>query len=84
MNHIFQKGVWRGAIEFRNCHKVSVEGLLELHPLKVRNDRVKGYVATLSDITEQKKLERKLRSLTVSDALIGCRNRRFFDEELQD
>lgn len=81
---LLKGGIWKGEIEFRNRNKESIEGLLELHPLKLRNDRIEGYVATLSDISEQKKLERKLRSLTVTDALTGCRNRRFFDDELRD
>lgn len=42
-----------------------------------------GYLAVCLDITERKRVEEELRTMSVTDALTGVYNRRYFQERLQ-
>ncbi|ARP40605.1 sensor domain-containing diguanylate cyclase [Vibrio syngnathi] len=55
-----------------------VEKLTELLP---NNEK---YVATFTDISRRKVLERRLRMLVETDSLTGCWNRRRFDKDLNN
>lgn len=74
---------WKGELKFTNCQGTPVEGLFQIFPLESRRKKIIGYVGSWVDISEQKELERRLRNLTITDALTGCKNRRYFDKELQ-
>lgn len=73
---------WKGELKFTNCRGQTIEGLFQIFPLESGNKRVMGYVGSWVDISEQKELERRLRNLTITDALTGCKNRRYFDKEI--
>ncbi len=79
-----QNRVWKGELRFQDRQGKSRIGLFQLFPLESKGNRVMGYVGSWVDISEQKALEQRLRSLTVTDALTGCKNRRFFDKALKD
>lgn len=56
---------------------------LRIHNLYKGAER-KGIIVTISDITERKKLEERLRTLSIVDNLTGLYNRRHFDEKLEE
>ena len=48
------------------------------------NDQWIGYLVVCLDITERKRVEDELRTMSVTDALTGIYNRRYFQQRLQD
>ena len=53
-------------------------------PILDENGDVQGLVGVVRDITEQKRLEEKLRYLSYTDMLTGLYNRSYFDEKFKD
>ncbi|MBN2420267.1 MAG: diguanylate cyclase, partial [Deltaproteobacteria bacterium] len=49
-----------------------------------KGNNLSGYIATIGDITERKKLEDRLRKLSIEDNLTGLYNRRYFDLKLEE
>ena len=47
------------------------------------DDQWVGYLAVCLDVTERKRVEEELRTMSVTDALTGVYNRRYFQERLQ-
>lgn len=47
------------------------------------DNKINGYVAVATDITESKKMEEWLKQLSLVDDLTGVRNRRMFNEKIQ-
>lgn len=60
------------------------ERTLHLYASTIKGDdgRVVGSAALIRDITEEKRLEEQLRTLSTTDGLTGLYNRRFLDEAL--
>lgn len=73
---------WKGELRFVDAQGRDVEGLFQLFPLESSKSKNQGYVVSWMDIREQKALERRLRSLTITDALTGCKNRRYYDHQV--
>lgn len=53
-------------------------------PIIDDNGDVQGLVGVVRDITEQKRMEERLRYLSYTDRLTGLYNRSYFDEKLKD
>lgn len=47
------------------------------------HDQWVGYLAVCLDVTERKRVEEELRTMSVTDSLTGVYNRRYFQEQLQ-
>ncbi|MCE0496015.1 sensor domain-containing diguanylate cyclase [Vibrio salinus] len=79
-----EKNVWQG--ELSTIHK---EGYIQTQLVKIQmvcsdnDDQRIFYMISFVDITEQKKVEHKLRALSEKDPLTGIWNRRKFDGELR-
>jgi diguanylate cyclase (GGDEF)-like protein/PAS domain S-box-containing protein len=60
------------------------EKVLNIQASTIRNEsgEVIGSAALIRDVTDEKRLEARLREQSVTDALTGLGNRRFFDEKL--
>jgi diguanylate cyclase (GGDEF)-like protein/PAS domain S-box-containing protein len=56
---------------------------MHVSPVLDEHDQWIGYLAVCLDITERKRVEEELRTLSVTDALTGVYNRRYFQERLQ-
>jgi diguanylate cyclase (GGDEF)-like protein/PAS domain S-box-containing protein len=56
---------------------------MQVSPVLDEHDRWIGYLAVCLDITERKRVEEELRTMSVTDSLTGVYNRRYFQERLQ-
>ncbi|WP_447650057.1 diguanylate cyclase [Pseudomonas abietaniphila] len=56
---------------------------MQVSPVLDEQDQWIGYLAVCLDITERKRVEEELRTMSVTDALTGVYNRRYFQERLQ-
>ncbi|MFJ3485137.1 diguanylate cyclase [Pseudomonas sp. NPDC090202] len=56
---------------------------MQVSPVLDEHDQWVGYLAVCLDITERKRVEEELRTMSVTDALTGVYNRRYFQERLQ-
>jgi diguanylate cyclase (GGDEF)-like protein/PAS domain S-box-containing protein len=56
---------------------------MQVSPVLDEHDQWIGYLAVCLDITERKRVEEELRTMSVTDALTGVYNRRYFQERLQ-
>ncbi|WP_344800908.1 diguanylate cyclase [Litoribacillus peritrichatus] len=79
---LIERGSWEGEVKLLAKDGSCIDGLLNFFPFSGKGKKNLGYVGSLIDISAQKGLERRLRDLTVTDALTGCKNRRFFDSTL--
>jgi len=70
-------------MEFIRKDGETVTVSLSVSLLRDRNDAVIGTLGVSKDITEQKKLERDLRELSIKDSLTGLYNQRYFYERLE-
>ena len=56
---------------------------MQVSPVLDEHDQWIGYLAVCLDITERKRVEEELRTMSVTDALTSVYNRRYFQERLQ-
>jgi len=70
-------------MEFIRKDGETVAVSLSVSLLRDRNGAVVGTLGISKDITEQKKLERDLRELSIKDSLTGLYNQRYFYERLE-
>lgn len=56
---------------------------MRVSPVLDEHNQWIGYLAVCLDITERKRVEEELRTMSVTDALTGIYNRRYFQERLQ-
>jgi diguanylate cyclase (GGDEF)-like protein/PAS domain S-box-containing protein len=56
---------------------------MQVSPVLDEHDQWIGYLAVCLDITERQRVEEELRTMSVTDALTGVYNRRYFQERLQ-
>ncbi|NLM45523.1 MAG: diguanylate cyclase [Firmicutes bacterium] len=56
---------------------------LSLSPTRNSSGEISGYVALISDITEQKRREKQLQYMSLYDALTGIYNRAYFEHEMR-
>ncbi|MFK3799124.1 diguanylate cyclase [Pseudomonas sp. NPDC088444] len=56
---------------------------MQVSPVLDEHNQWVGYLAVCVDITERKRVEEELRTMSVTDALTGVYNRRYFQERLQ-
>jgi diguanylate cyclase (GGDEF)-like protein/PAS domain S-box-containing protein len=70
-------------MEFIRKDGETVTVSLSISQLRDRNGEVIGTLGISKDITEQKKLERDLRELSIKDSLTGLYNQRYFYERLE-
>ncbi|RAU45457.1 MULTISPECIES: diguanylate cyclase [unclassified Pseudomonas] len=56
---------------------------MQVSPMLNEHNQWVGYLAVCVDITERKRVEEELRTMSVTDALTGVFNRRYFQERLQ-
>jgi len=72
-------GEWRG--EVSRLSKVGDEHIDFVEAVSFGNSKKTptNLVITFYDITEEKRLKRELELLTVTDAMTGCKNRRFYE-----
>lgn len=78
-----ETGHWSGTLwgVHADGRKFPLEGSVDL--VRAADGEVLQYVAVFRDVTEQKRLEDRLRELSETDALTGLPNRRCFDETLE-
>ncbi len=70
-------------MQFIRKDEETVTVSLSVSLLRDRNGAVIGTLGISKDITEQKKLERDLRELSIKDSLTGLYNQRYFYERLE-
>jgi diguanylate cyclase (GGDEF)-like protein/PAS domain S-box-containing protein len=70
-------------MQFIRKDEEAVTVSLSVSLLRDRNGDVIGTLGISKDITEQKKLERDLRELSIKDSLTGLYNQRYFYERLE-
>lgn len=75
-----QTGKWKGEIWNRRKNGELYPQATTINALKDSEGGAGYYAVILSDVTEQKQLENKLRDLSALDGLTGLYNRRMFDE----
>jgi diguanylate cyclase (GGDEF)-like protein/PAS domain S-box-containing protein len=75
-----ETGKWKGEIWNRRKNGELYPQATTINALKDSDGAVDNYAVIFSDVTEQKQLENKLRSLSAQDGLTGLHNRRAFDE----
>lgn len=77
-----QQPHWAGTLWARRAsgERFPMEGSVDL--VRDANGEILQYVVVFRDVTEQKRLEDRLRELSVTDALTGLPNRRHFDDAL--
>jgi len=56
---------------------------MQVSPVLDEHNQWVGYLAVCLDITERKRVEEELRTMSVTDSLTGIYNRRYFQERLQ-
>jgi diguanylate cyclase (GGDEF)-like protein/PAS domain S-box-containing protein len=71
---------WKGEIWNRRKSGELYPQATTINALKDSDGTVGHYAVIFSDVTEQKQLENRLRSLSALDGLTGLHNRRAFDE----
>lgn len=86
---LFDDPAWMHAQLVREDARSSVfldwqDKTLSIEASTIRNERgeVMGSAALIRDVTDEKQLEARLRDQSVTDALTGVGNRRYFDEIL--
>jgi len=70
-------------MQFIRKDEQTVTVSLSVSLLRDRNGQVIGTLGISKDITEQKKLERDLRELSIKDSLTGLFNQRYFYERIE-
>ncbi|MDD1608931.1 MAG: CHASE domain-containing protein [Methylococcaceae bacterium] len=80
---IHNTGVWQGEIWNQRKNGEVYPEQLSITAVKVSNNTVTHYVATMSDITERKAMEEYIHRLAFYDALTQLPNRRLLQERLK-
>jgi len=76
-------GRWRGEVWNRRKDGTLFPEWISITAVRDPNGHVVNYVATFSDITQQKESEERIQSLAFSDPLTGLPNRRLLLDRLQ-
>ena len=69
-------------IELQKKDGMLLAASLSLSPTRNSSGEINGYVALISDITEQKLREKQLQYMSLYDALTGIYNRAYFEHEM--
>ena len=77
-------GQWRGEIWNKRKNKDIYPQWLTINVVKDAEGRLLNYIATISDITERKQIEDRLRNLAHYDTLTGLPNRELFNVQLNE
>jgi diguanylate cyclase (GGDEF)-like protein/PAS domain S-box-containing protein len=77
-------GQWKGEIWNKRKNQDIYPQWLTINVVRDENGRLLNYIATISDITERKKIEDRLRNLTHYDTLTGLPNRELFNKRLNE
>lgn len=76
-------GTWVGEVINRHKNNNLYHEWLRISAVKDSDGNTINYVAMISDITEKKELEHRLKNLAHRDTLTGLRNRYAFEEDLK-
>lgn len=77
-------GQWQGEIWNKRKNKDVYPQWLTINVVKGADGRLTNYIATISDITERKRIEDRLHNLTHYDTLTGLPNRELFNMRLKE
>jgi len=77
-------GQWRGEIWNKRKNKDIYPQWLTINVVRDAENRLLNYIATISDITERKQIEDRLRNLAHYDTLTGLPNRELFNMRLNE
>ncbi|HEY9050854.1 MAG TPA: diguanylate cyclase, partial [Gammaproteobacteria bacterium] len=80
---IQKDGVWVGEVINRHKNNNNYHEWLRISAVKDESGKIINYVAMISDITEKKELESRLKTLAHRDTLTGLRNRYAFEEDIK-
>ena len=80
---ISQDGRWQGEVWNRRKNGDVYAERISIVAIKDKQGRIANYVATFSDVTQQKESEEKIQQLAFSDPLTGLPNRRLLIDRLQ-
>lgn len=75
--------VWIGEVINRHKNNNLYHEWLRISAVKDQSGKIINYVAMISDITEKKELEHRLKNLAHRDALTGLKNRHAFEEDIR-
>ncbi|GEM_PF-4338066 len=76
------KGLWRGEVDCRHADGRAIPCMVSIKAVKLQG-QTSGFVASFTDLTEQKQTEQAMRHLAFYDSLTQLPNRRLFLQELQ-
>jgi len=79
---ITETGKWRGEIWNKRKNGDIYPELLNISSVRDEHQRVQNYIAVLTDISQQKKIENQLQRMAFHDDLTGLPNRALFKERL--
>jgi diguanylate cyclase (GGDEF)-like protein/PAS domain S-box-containing protein len=77
-------GQWQGEIWNKRKNQDIYPQWLTISVVRDAEDRLLNYIATISDITERKQIEDRLRNLAHYDMLTGLSNRKLFNIRLNE
>ena len=80
---LIETGIWEGEIWNRRKSGEVFPEWLAISAVRDERGRVSNYVASLTDISERKSAEEKIKHLAFYDALTGLPNRRLLRDRLQ-
>ena len=80
---ITETGKWEGEVWNKRKDGGIYPELLNISSVRDEQQRVQNYVAVLTDISQQKKIENQLQRMTFHDDLTGLPNRTLFKERLE-
>lgn len=79
-----EAGHWRGEVHLKSGQTSTLPVSLAVATVNYKQQNFSHVVATLTDLTEQKATEQRMRSLAYHDALTGVANRRALQDKLED
>jgi diguanylate cyclase (GGDEF)-like protein/PAS domain S-box-containing protein len=81
-SRILSEGTWKGEVWDKRKNGEIYPQDMTVGAIRDENGFIRQFAAIISDITERKEMEEKLRFLSMRDGLTGLYNRRTLDEEL--